>query len=294
MLSQVDLTNMAGFGDVSKDLLKASGALLLASPGLAAGGVSLTKFGSGAKKTGEGLSAITAGITDVVSSVKTVPADVTGAGDAIIMAMERIITAITSSLAKTKSDTASEIEGILDTTVKAINDKKPDYITSGVNLVTGFISGIQSRSSAAASAAAEMAASALRAVNSTLQINSPSKAFALVGMYSDMGLAKGLKDYSYLAANAAEKVGTNTISRVVDAGNKALKTNTLMTDGLQRAAQTAISITPTITSSKTVTMNHTFEPLHVEGVNNEGEFVAAADYSVEEMFTSLIRRQSRV
>ena len=58
-------------------------------------------------------------------------------------------------------------------------------------------------------------------------------------------------------------------------------------------AEKASEISPVINSEKTVTMRHEFEPLHVEGVNNEGEFVAAADYSVEEVLTSMMRRQNR-
>ena len=41
-------------------------------------------------------------------------------------------------------------------------------------------------------------------------------------------------------------------------------------------------------------VRHTFAPLRVEGVNDRGQFVAAADYAVEELLTDILRRQARV
>lgn len=58
-------------------------------------------------------------------------------------------------------------------------------------------------------------------------------------------------------------------------------------------AEKASDINPVIDTNKTVTMKHEFAPLHVEGVNDKNEFVAAADYSVEELLTSIVRRQNR-
>ncbi len=41
-------------------------------------------------------------------------------------------------------------------------------------------------------------------------------------------------------------------------------------------------------------MRHTFDVLHVEGVNDRGQLVATADFAVEEMLTDILRRQARV
>lgn len=41
-------------------------------------------------------------------------------------------------------------------------------------------------------------------------------------------------------------------------------------------------------------VRHTFAPLRVEGVNDKGQFIAAADYAVEELLTDILRRQARI
>lgn len=41
-------------------------------------------------------------------------------------------------------------------------------------------------------------------------------------------------------------------------------------------------------------VRHTFAPLRVEGVSDKGQFVAAADYAVEELLTDILRRQARI
>ena len=48
-----------------------------------------------------------------------------------------------------------------------------------------------------------------------------------------------------------------------------------------------------ITSSGTNTVNHT-GTVRIEGVNNQGEFVAASEYVIEEMLTHILSRQARL
>lgn len=294
VLSTVDLSNMEGLSDLATNLLEASAALLLASPGLLAGGAALVVFGSGAASTGSGLEKIQNGITEVVKAVKNVPSDMKAATNAIIDGVNSLISEITSAIASRQSEISSETTKIIDASVKAINNKKQAFTTAGANLVNGFISGIQSRVTTAANAAAAMAASALRAANKALDSHSPSRAFEEVGMNADYGFANGLKKYAGSAVKAAQLVAKSTIAPVMEITDGFFSGADLMGQGLQQVAKEASKITPVIDSEKTVIMHHEFDTLHVEGVNNEGEFVAAADYAVEDYLTSIMRRQNRV
>ena len=76
-------------------------------------------------------------------------------------------------------------------------------------------------------------------------------------------------------------LGVSTL--LVDDGTSAVMTDgffsgaDLFGQGLQQVAKEASKINPVIDSQKTVIRHHEFDTLHVEGVNDEGEFVAAAD-----------------
>jgi hypothetical protein len=66
-----------------------------------------------------------------------------------------------------------------------------------------------------------------------------------------------------------------------------------MGSALRGTAALASSLDSSITSEQYVTVNHTFEDLTVKGVNDRNEFVAVANYSVEEMMTELMRKGIR-
>ena len=139
-----------------------------------------------------------------------------------------------------------------------------------------------------------MAASALMAANKELDSRSPSRAFEEVGMNADYGFANGLKKYAGSAVKAAQSVAKSTITPVMEMTDGFFSGADLVGQGLQQVAKEASKINPVIDSQKTVIMHHEFDTLHVEGVNDEGEFVAAADYAVEDYLTSIMRRQNRV
>ena len=67
---------------------------------------------------------------------------------------------------------------------------------AGGYLVEGFCAGIDENTFMARAHAAAMAAAALAAAKAELDINSPSKAFYKVGMYSGLGFVNALSDYS--------------------------------------------------------------------------------------------------
>lgn len=131
---------------------------------------------------------------------------------------------------------------IVQNFLKAIGDKIPSIIQSGVDLILSFIrgltqainnnseamgkaggdlaiaiirgmvNGLKGAGGQVASAARDVAKSALDAAKNFLGINSPSKEFMLLGRYSAEGMAIGLDKYADVVAQSAEDVGGGAIS----------------------------------------------------------------------------------
>ena len=103
------------------------------------------------------------------------------------------------------------VNGIAD----SIRDNSDDMRAAGRNIASaiadGLTGGLWSKVDAVKDAAVGAAKSALNAAKNFLKIGSPSKEFAEVGRFSDMGFANGLEKYSYLTAAAAETVGSSTL-----------------------------------------------------------------------------------
>lgn len=79
----------------------------------------------------------------------------------------------------------------------------------GREFVEGIAYGINSSYKLVRDAAVKLAKLAVSAMKKELDINSPSKVTEELGMYSDMGLAKGLDKYSSLVDKSATNVGSN-------------------------------------------------------------------------------------
>lgn len=95
----------------------------------------------------------------------------------------------------------------------------PDWVSIGTNIIAGIQKGINDKAEELARTAARVAREALEAAEDALDINSPSGEFRKVGMYSDLGFAKGLRDYAGTVTNESDKVGQgaiNSISSAVD------------------------------------------------------------------------------
>ena len=140
--------------------------------------------------------------------------------------IEQVVTAATSVIVKFLNGISANLPRIIQAGVnliisfiegitKAIRANSRRMNAAGIDLakaiVEGMVSGITAGISSVVNAAKRMAENALKAAKNLLGINSPSKEFIKVGGYSSEGMAKGLEQYGYLAENAAEKVGSNTL-----------------------------------------------------------------------------------
>lgn len=103
------------------------------------------------------------------------------------------------------------IKSVVDNGVQVIKDKVSEWKEVGKNVIDGFIGGIKDKLSDAVEAAKDVASSVLEGAKNLLGINSPSKEFEKIGIWSDEGLINGLVGYAGKVSKAAEDVGRGAL-----------------------------------------------------------------------------------
>ena len=178
---------------------------------------------------------VSSGTPQVISSATTMVSDCTTTlketQPTWIDTSKYLLGGFVEGLEETSKDVRKKVIEISDSATFMLRLKFQDWYETASYLVSGFIQGIRSRIVDAAYAAAEMARAALAAAEEALDINSPSKEFARVGAYAVMGMAEGLKDNTYLVADAATNVGDvaienlkNSIKNISDIVNSEIDT----------------------------------------------------------------------
>lgn len=99
------------------------------------------------------------------------------------------------------------------------NSKKSSYTTAGQNAGAGFVLGIDKNKSKATTSGMTIAMNALKKLKEVLGIHSPSKAFGEAGMYSVLGYANSIQDYSYKATEAVENMARLSVKAVNSSAN---------------------------------------------------------------------------
>lgn len=104
---------------------------------------------------------------------------------------------------------------------KGMNDHTKGVVNTaidmGKNIVNGLMNGINTQVNSAYSSITSFANKILDTAKRVLGINSPSRKFAEIGMYSVMGMCEGIKNYAYMATDAANDLSEDTINVVQDA-----------------------------------------------------------------------------
>jgi len=85
----------------------------------------------------------------------------------------------------------------------------PNWYTTGQYLAQGLGNGISSMAGRVRNAAVNVAAGAIRSIQMTWSVHSPSKVGNDLGMYFDLGIAGGLDGYSKVVTQSAADVGKN-------------------------------------------------------------------------------------
>lgn len=119
---------------------------------------------------------------------------------------------LATGLDNTRQTVQSAAEALGDAAASGARKSYSGFTATGAYLASGLARGIRSGRSTVISAASSVASDALRAANSALGVESPSKEFAKTGMYSDMGLAQGFLKYGRLVEDAATVVADKSLS----------------------------------------------------------------------------------
>lgn len=129
-----------------------------------------------------------------------------------------LITTFTNSYTKVYNKAAD----VAKRAVSGINSVNPQFATAGANLMQGMVNGLNSRAQSVYNTAAAIANRAAQVVRSALQIHSPSRVFEQIGMYVDLGFAKGLTDYADTIESSADIVGRSTMDAMAEAVQSAI------------------------------------------------------------------------
>lgn len=292
-------------GDLSMDAVKSASKTFLSAGEKAAEAV-VKGFNSGLKSSGDDFSssltsALQNGVSNssaimassfntLVNSITTILTSSYGRFQSIGVTMVSRLASGVKAGSRNASNAVSSVASSMTTT---LNGYKKNFETIGGYLVDGLVKGINANREAAIQAASQLGADMAEAMRIALGIASPSKVFAEIGMWVDRGLASGILKYSNLATNAATQLGNSAIQPVMTMTNDAISDLSSMGKAIRGTAALASSFDSTITSEQYVTVNHTFDELTVKGVNDRNEFIAAANYSVEQMLTELMRKGIR-
>lgn len=114
------------------------------------------------------------------------------------------------------TNSVSDVCGAIIAKVKSYTGKNQAFYNVGTWVPAGLGDGIWGNRYAAINAAVDVMNAAIRAAESTAGIASPSTEFARLGMYSDMGLAQGLRDSVYLVDTAAGEVSQSALDTVLN------------------------------------------------------------------------------
>lgn len=111
------------------------------------------------------------------------------------------------------------IDGIPQRVIDRIESYKTQFIMVGKFVVQGIKEGMGSPDvlRQVEAAAAKVAYTAISSAKNKLKIKSPSRVFEELGKFTDMGFAKGLRNYSGLAEEEAGNMATNSVSAVQSA-----------------------------------------------------------------------------
>lgn len=108
----------------------------------------------------------------------------------------------------------SAAQGIISETKSVFDRASGQFSSIGANVVQGITSGVLSRKGSLIGNVQAMVRDMAQAAKDAAQIHSPSRVFAEIGKFMDLGLVKGLNDYEDEVQKAAESVADTAISAV--------------------------------------------------------------------------------
>jgi len=130
----------------------------------------------------------------------------------------KIIDNFTSGLKKAWETTASWLKTTATNITKPFSDMYTKIEQVGKDLINGFVKGIIDAWTKIPETLNSLGTKAVQAIKDLLGIKSPSKVFAEIGKFVDLGLAKGISDNSDNVYDSAEQLGDDTIDGLANSG----------------------------------------------------------------------------
>lgn len=109
-----------------------------------------------------------------------------------------------------------------------------DFVSAGTDLIMGMVQGVKNAAGALVDAAVSTVQNAVSAAKSALKINSPSKVFAEIGMWTVMGMVKGIEGHRGSAISSTERLA-NSITNAFNPQLVPSVDSSLMRDGISSA-----------------------------------------------------------
>ncbi|MBN4913110.1 terminase, partial [Staphylococcus sp. EG-SA-13] len=109
-----------------------------------------------------------------------------------------------------------------------------DFVSAGTDLIMGMVQGVKNAAGALVDAAVSTVQNAVSAAKSALKINSPSKVFAEIGMWTVMGMVKGIDKHRGSAISSTERLA-NSITNAFNPQLVPSVDSSLMRDGISSA-----------------------------------------------------------
>ena len=130
----------------------------------------------------------------------------------VIQAFERMLNAAIEYLNSRKEDFGKYISSVCDEMITAMSNRYDDFANAGSYVIAGFVKGMKDAKMDAITAASNIALEAFYAACNALDVHSPSKKFAWIGMQTDKGLAEGILKYGRVAKEAAKRTASETVN----------------------------------------------------------------------------------
>ena len=130
----------------------------------------------------------------------------------VIQAFEGMLDAAIEYLNSRKEDFGKYISSACDEMITAMSNRYDDFANAGSYVIAGFVKGMKDAKMDAITAASNIALEAYRAACDALDVHSPSKKFAWIGMQTDKGLAEGMLKYGQVAKEAAKRTASETVN----------------------------------------------------------------------------------
>lgn len=109
-----------------------------------------------------------------------------------------------------------------------------EFVSAGTDLIMGMVQGVKNAAGALVDAAVSTVQNAVSAAKSALKINSPSKVFAEIGMWTVMGMVKGIDKHRGSAISSTERLA-NSITNAFNPQLVPSVDSSLMRDGISSA-----------------------------------------------------------